>query len=385
MNTICKITSSLLAAFLVSTGMLLAVLSLPSSSQAQQTPSRQAEIERLKQEVARNPNKAKARIELANALDDGGDTDAAILQYLAAIRIDPSDASAHRNIGVAYLRKGDIKAAEPALREAIRLAPDYTKARLSLIEVLAQKQDWDKSLTEITQALRMNRVEFVTVQLESFLPAERDGFLHSKLEAAAHACLGYLILDRQVNVDRATKELRKAVEIDPQFAVAFQILAIVYETRNKREDALSAAQTALRLNPNLPNAHLTAGTIYAEIGRAEDAIREYQASVQILPSFAKGYFNLGNLYADLKQQPQAIDAYQKALSADAKFDAIARVHNNLAVCYYVTGQYALAWQHVRDAQRLGENVNPGFLAALRKGAPGENSMPPPEVAPLPPR
>ncbi|NDQ58164.1 MAG: tetratricopeptide repeat protein [Acidipila sp.] len=381
-----KITSSLLAAFLVLTGiLLLAVLSLPSSSRAQQTLSRQAEVERLKQEVARNPNKAKARIELANALDDAGDTDAAIFQYLAAIRIDPSDASARRNIGVAYLRKGDIKAAEPAFREAIRLAPDYTKARVSLIEVLARKQDWDASLTEITQALRMNRVEFVTVQLESLFPAERDGFLQAKLEAAAHACLGNLILDQHADVDRATKELRKAVEIDPQFAVAFQILAYVYETRNKREDALSAAQTALRLNPNLPNAHLTAGIIYKEIGRTEDAIREYQASIQILPSFAKGYFNLGNLYADLKQQPQAIDAYQKALSADSKFDAIARVHNNLAVCYYVTGQYALAWQHVHDVQRLGGNVNPGFLAALRKAAPGENSMPPARVAPLPPR
>ena len=48
------------------------------------------------------------------------------------IRIDPDDATAHYNLGNAYIDSGKFKKAIKSYNHAIRINPDYTKAHYGL-------------------------------------------------------------------------------------------------------------------------------------------------------------------------------------------------------------------------------------------------------------
>ena len=64
-----------------------------------------------------------------------GDPDAAIDSYMEALKIKPSYAEAHNNMGNALMDKGDPDAATVSYREALRIRPDYVDLHRSLSNV----------------------------------------------------------------------------------------------------------------------------------------------------------------------------------------------------------------------------------------------------------
>ena len=60
---------------------------------------------------------------------------------------------------------------------------------------------------------------------------------------------------------------------------------------------------------------------------------------------------------------RAIADYTKAVQIDSMF---AEAHIGRATAYYNKGEYDKAWGDVRRAQRLGLQVPPEFLKALRE-------------------
>ena len=54
--------------------------------------------------------------------------DEAIREYQEALRLQPDDAKAHNNLGIALDQKGQLDEAIRQYQEAIRLKPDYALA-----------------------------------------------------------------------------------------------------------------------------------------------------------------------------------------------------------------------------------------------------------------
>jgi Tfp pilus assembly protein PilF len=53
----------------------------------------------------------------------------AVLQFRAALKLDPSNVEAHANLGVIAFFRGDCKAAEEDFHDALQTAPSLTKAQ----------------------------------------------------------------------------------------------------------------------------------------------------------------------------------------------------------------------------------------------------------------
>jgi hypothetical protein len=77
---------------------------------------------------------------LGVALAEKGDLDAAIREYLEAVRISPDFTEAHTNLGIAFARKGNLDAAIRELREALRISPNETIIQNALGLALSQKK-----------------------------------------------------------------------------------------------------------------------------------------------------------------------------------------------------------------------------------------------------
>lgn len=74
-------------------------------------------------EAVRLDSSGETHFLLATALDQAGQTDEAYREYKEALRLDPENPSAHNDLGVLLLRRGDVAGAIAEFREALRLDP----------------------------------------------------------------------------------------------------------------------------------------------------------------------------------------------------------------------------------------------------------------------
>ncbi len=65
---------------------------------------------------------------LTPTIQAASDVEEAIEEYKQAIRINPDDAEAHVNLGVAYVKLGMYKEAIEAYKQAIKIDSDYAEA-----------------------------------------------------------------------------------------------------------------------------------------------------------------------------------------------------------------------------------------------------------------
>ena len=109
-----------------------------------------------------------------------------------ALRLNPSNDTAHNNLSVALEHKGDWDGAITEAREALRLNPNNELAHHSLGVALGKKGDWDGAIGQEREALRLDS--------------------NNEL---AHVTLG-VALERKHNPQEALQEYRKAYELNPQ-------------------------------------------------------------------------------------------------------------------------------------------------------------------------
>ena len=83
-------------------------------------------------------NDPDALLGLGNALTIAGRNGDAVRVYSRLLQLDPDNASAYENMGVAQLQARDLRAAEASLRRALQLDPDLPAAHTALGVLLAQ-------------------------------------------------------------------------------------------------------------------------------------------------------------------------------------------------------------------------------------------------------
>ncbi|HYL47165.1 MAG TPA: winged helix-turn-helix domain-containing protein [Candidatus Limnocylindrales bacterium] len=235
-------------------------------------------------------------------------------------------------------QSGDALAREQATaqgKERVLSALDGATAKLreKLGESLKSVQKFDTPLAEATTA---------------------------SLEALQAYSVG--TFERQVNDAKALPSLKRAVELDPEFASAYEALGVCYfnlgqpglgrenftkafelhDRVSERERFVIAAryyeyvtgdlhkaietyQLWAEAYPRSPTAHANLGSLYGSIGQFERAIPESVEGVQLEPDAGAHYANLVLAYAALERYDDAEKIYKQALARQVE-DPILRVN-----------------------------------------------------------
>jgi len=101
---------------------------------------------------------------------------------------------------------------------------------------------------------------------------------------------------------------RKAIDIDPQFDLAYINYSSALIGLKRYNEAADACKKAIQINPENPYGVYNLGVIEEENGNFKKALEFYWQSIQIDPEFENGYFNLATMYANLRQYDKAIAA-----------------------------------------------------------------------------
>jgi len=156
--------------------------------------------------------------------------------------------------------------------------------------------------------------------------------------ALAHYGLG-ISLYATNNRWKGSGEIRKAIQLDPNFPDAYRWLGdlLVSSPRRLYDQAIQAYQKAVELSPDYAEAYVGLGDARQAKGQSDEAIAEYRKALQLEPENARVHYGLGKIYYNEKQlYHEAVAEYERAIRLDPK---LMEAHLNLAELYEEKGLY----------------------------------------------
>ena len=119
--------------------------------------------------------------------------------------------------------------------------------------------------------------------------------------------------------EEALSDYNQAIVLDPKFAYAYGGRGVVYVYRKRYEDALSEFNRAIQLDSNYVKAYNNRGYVYVYRKRYEEALSDFNRAIQLDPNYSNSYSNRGVVYAGLKQYEEALSDYDKAIQLDPNY------------------------------------------------------------------
>lgn len=100
-------------------------------------------------------------------------------------------------------------------------------------------------------------------------------------------------------------QLRQAVELDPDFALAHSKLGSLYQQAGQHKKAANAFENACKLDPWSFDDHLSLGNVYKILKRFTEAVKTLRRACQLQPDSTTANYSLGLCYYETKQYEQA--------------------------------------------------------------------------------
>jgi len=159
------------------------------------------------------------------------------------------------------------------------------------------------------------------------------------------------------------KEFRRALKLNPGFAIAQVNLSIALFYVPDAAGALREAKAAAAALPNAPQPHYILGLIYKGEIRNAEAVTEFQRVLQIDPSDPGANVNLGQIYMQDRKYAEAIPLFRAALASETA-NVTATYNLAMALLRAKLGDESQRWmkqfQKLRDGG-YGITYGPNYL------------------------
>lgn len=149
-----------------------------------------------------------------------------------------------------------------------------------------------------------------------------------------------------VRDDSAETLSRKAIALDPNLADGYAALAEWHRGHGRFSLALEQYRRAVALNPSDATATAEIGQTYYDMGRLDESIPWLKHAVSLDPRTAWPYSFLGSGYELLGYPEEAERWYRRGLEMQPDF---AELHSRLAFLYHRRGDLVTPGEHVRAA------------------------------------
>jgi tetratricopeptide (TPR) repeat protein len=182
-------------------------------------------------------------------------------------------------------------------RQAIDLDPNYALAYGGISYTYALEDD--VLLAPRDAMPRAKQAALKAVELDNTL-------------AEGHAELGSVYFQYDYDWPAAERELRRAVELSPNYAPAQEFLGWFLVLMGQFDEGLEHARRSVALDPlSVENAGLLGWDLYFA-RRYDAAVAETHKAFDLAPESSSGYYVLGQIYVQQGRIAEAIAALQKA-------------------------------------------------------------------------
>jgi type IV pilus biogenesis/stability protein PilW len=239
---------------------------------------------------------------------------AAFEQYVKAVELDPEFADGHNALGLAYFGMKEYDKAIKHIKTAIKLNPNVPDYYNNLGRVYTEMGRYNEAIENFKKAI-------------SFLVYATPHF--------AHANLGWAYY-KNGQIDEAFKELNVAIEMSPNFCLAYRMLGIIYMEMSQPIDALRNFNKYREFCPEEPEPYYMIAEIKNRFKLAplDEIISDYNKSLEKRQTYCPSIKALGSLYYKNKNNQLALSNYENFISACGDDP---EVYLNVADLYYKSG------------------------------------------------
>lgn len=222
-----------------------------------------------------------------------------------ALSVDPDDAQAHANIGLAYKDIARPRSAVKHLAESVRLDPTNPVVFGNLGNVLRLLDQPGKAIRAYDSAIRL-QPEFAECWSNLAAALNETGQHEAGLKAAAKAIelnprlaqaynnRGDIYLE-QARYTEAMQSYEKAVELDPAYTAALINMARVQRDIDDSEAGMQTLEAVLRREPENADALHVMGVLHEQMGDRESAASCFKRAIAIVPDMTVSHYNLAQI------------------------------------------------------------------------------------------
>lgn len=291
-----------------------------------------------------------------------------------AVSIAPLLQSASKEVTASVLDEGtkDNEAYEDYLRGRYfwnkRLREEVSIARDYFSKALARDPNYAKAYSGLADSyivLAGNHMPASVAFSKAQEAAEKAIYLDDTL-AEPHNSLAYIMYVENWDWAGAEREYKRALELDPQYAVAHHWYFIYLTSMKRFPEAIPEAEKALKFDPLSQSINDNAAMTYIIAGQDERGLRQLQRAIELDPNNPVPYGYLGLLYEREHKFDEAAEQFQKADNFETE---------KFAYMFDVAGAYARGGK-TAEARRLAEKLtayskthytNPYWFAAMYTG------------------
>ena len=218
-----------------------------------------------------------------------------------ALALDDSLAEAHATLGfVKSHYEWDWFAGEQEFKRAIELNPSYAPTHQWYSNNLEARGRTNEAIAEAKRAQEADPLSLAisSVSARTFYFARR--------------------------YDQAIDQLRKTLELDPNYFLAHWILGMVYDQTSRHEEAIAECRRAAS-TPDIPTALGALGHAYAASGRRAEALKVLAELKGLSKQRYVAPFNMAIVYAGLGDKQQTFEWLEKAYEDHSLLLSLIRV------------------------------------------------------------
>ncbi len=311
----------------------------------------------LDQAVSLNPNYDDAVLLLAGTNLNTGHAELVIEPITRLLRKRRDLTSAAFLLATAYTSLDRFDDATVVLEEQAKLAPQDPQPQVLLGMTLRQAKKYDGARQAFEKAAQLAPNDLQVLNqlvdldlLDKHFDAARQRirrqFQKTPDAPAAHFFEGK-ILAAEGKWDAVEAEAQKTIQIDSNFASAYDLLVQAYLATKRLPQAVSQLEALLSKSPNDTSALMTLGLVYEQMKDYPKERDAYEKLLAIKPDFAPALNNLAYIYTErLNDLNKAYDLARKAHELQPQDAAAA---DTLGWVLYKRGDYQQALAVLQEA------------------------------------
>jgi serine/threonine protein kinase/TolB-like protein/Flp pilus assembly protein TadD len=181
--------------------------------------------------------------------------------------------------------------------------------------------------------------------------------------AEAYNSLAYLEFRLDWDWKEAENNFKKAIELKPGYASAYEKYALYLALLGRYDEALPLMYRAYELDPLSASVSTGIGRIYHFSHQFDKAIEQYNKTLEMNPDYVGAVYALGLTYSHSKRYDQAISVLSKALELS---NGRLIILTTLGYTYAKSGmiEEALAIRDELILQQKEEHISPFYFAVI---------------------
>ena len=280
-----------------------------------------------------------------------------------------------RKLDVSYVLEGSVRKAASRVRITAQLIDGATGDHL-------WAERYDRDLTDIFAIQDEISKAIVAALKLKLLPEEKKAIEHRGTTNAD--AYNFYLMARKYWVSgnygdikreqRVVRLARRAVEIDPNYAQAWALMALAQVSLKhyfgiSDEDGEASADRALSIDPTIPDAYAVKSQIFRERGEIDDANRLIVKALELGPESWEVLCEAAQLATAQRRTAEAARHYEKAVDLiETDFHSWAM----LAMCYQALGDRegvlrAAEMMHSQSDKVLAEDPSNGAALGISAG------------------